>query len=154
MNESAPSIARDTRHSPNHYAFASPVHSLHIRVCPVSIGPLVVEISDREPTRVLLIFGDSRNSFRHFSHVEAMGKTVFFQHVSRTRHAPQRNRLRSTRSGETSPATCQNFTPLRQAVWHARDVNQHDRRGRRRRRRTSTIFLRKINCTPNGFCSF
>ena len=43
--------ARVTCRSPGDMAYASPCISLHIRVCRLSIGPLVTEISAREATR-------------------------------------------------------------------------------------------------------
>ena len=51
FTEGAISTARVTCRSPSDMAYASPCISLHIRVCRLSIGPLVTEISAQEATR-------------------------------------------------------------------------------------------------------
>ena len=52
FNESASSSARDARQYLTDSAFASLVISLPTRVCPMSIGPAVAELSSRDGTHV------------------------------------------------------------------------------------------------------
>ena len=54
FTEGAIGTARATCRSPSDMAYASPCISLHIRVCRLSIRPLVAETSSREATRVEL----------------------------------------------------------------------------------------------------
>ena len=56
FTEGAISTARATRRSASGTTYASPCISLHIRVYPMSIGPLVTEISARESTRAERFF--------------------------------------------------------------------------------------------------
>ena len=56
FTECAIGTARATRRSSSDTAYASPCISLHIRVCRLSIGPLVAETSSREATRVERFF--------------------------------------------------------------------------------------------------
>ena len=56
FTEGAISTARVTCRSPSDMAYASPCISLDIRVCRLSIGPLVTEISAREATRAERFF--------------------------------------------------------------------------------------------------
>ena len=56
FTEGAINTARITCHSPSDMAYASPCISLHIRVCRLSIGPLVTEISARKATRAERFF--------------------------------------------------------------------------------------------------
>ena len=52
FNESASSSARDARQYFTDSAFASLINSLPNRVCPMSIGPAVAELSSRDGTHV------------------------------------------------------------------------------------------------------
>ena len=52
FNESASSSARDARQYLTDSAFASLINSLPTRVCPMSIGPAVAELSSRDGTHV------------------------------------------------------------------------------------------------------
>ena len=52
FNESASSSARDARQYFTDSAFASLINSLPTRVCPMSIGPAVAELSSRDGTHV------------------------------------------------------------------------------------------------------
>ena len=56
FTEGAIGTARATRRSSSDTAYARPCISLHIRVCRLSIGPLVAETSSREATRVERFF--------------------------------------------------------------------------------------------------
>ena len=56
FTEGAISTSRATRRSSSDTTYASPCISLHIRVYPMSIGPLVTEISARESTRAERFF--------------------------------------------------------------------------------------------------
>ena len=65
FTECAIGTARATRRSSSGTAYASPCISLHIRVCRLSIGPLVAETSSREATRV-------ERFFSHFSPISRL----------------------------------------------------------------------------------
>ena len=52
FDKSASSSARDARQYFTDSAFASLINSLPTRVCPMSIGPAVAELSSRDPTHV------------------------------------------------------------------------------------------------------
>ena len=52
FNESASSSAREARQHLTDSAFASLINSLPTRVCPMSIGPAVAELSSRDGTHV------------------------------------------------------------------------------------------------------
>ena len=56
FTEGAISTARATRRSSSDTTYASPCIYLRIRVCHMSIGPLVAEISAWEPTRAERFF--------------------------------------------------------------------------------------------------
>ena len=72
LTEGAISTARVTCRSPSDMAYASPCISLHIRVCRLSIGPLVTEISAREATRPERFFAFFTNFAPRFLHANPM----------------------------------------------------------------------------------
>ena len=84
FTEGAISTARVTCRSPSDMAYASPCISLHIRVCRLSIGPLVTEISAREATR-------PERFFAFFTKKISRGRLPFQISRAEPRVKPSRN---------------------------------------------------------------
>ena len=87
FNESACSSARDARQYFTDSAFASLINSLPTRVCPMSIGPAVAELSPRNGTHVCPILTFLTISSCTFPMLKQRGKRPF----SSSCHAPVSN---------------------------------------------------------------
>ena len=74
-------------------SFSSLINSLPTRVCPMSIGPAVAELSSRDGTPCLSHFDVFDDFVLYFPHVKATGKSSVFQRVPRVHLLPQRSRF-------------------------------------------------------------
>ena len=148
FNESASSSARDARQYLTDSAFASLINSLPTRVCPMSIGPAVAELSSRDGTHICPILTFLTISSRTFPMLKQRGNRRF----SSSCHAPavhpsdpfsrrKSSSMRSLRRVQISAGYRQRFRPGHDAKG-PRDpkVKHTDRHSHRQTHLTQIVY--------------